>query len=151
MSASRKGRGRLVVSLTLAAALLTCVLLTACSQPDAQVEKGLPSWATEEGVTVWAHEVVDEFNARDYEALAARYQDAGVTADQLSQNLSAAQDEYGAFVEYGDKTFLHGESKGRSYATVIEQASYENGSAEFRVSFFVDGSLAGFYFLKAKE
>lgn len=123
MSASRQGRGRLAVALTLAAALLACALLTACSQPDAQVEKGLPSWATEEGVTVWAHEVVAEFNARDYEALAARYQDAGVTAEQLSQNLSAAQDEYGAFVEYGDKTFLHGESKGRSYATVIEQAS----------------------------
>ncbi|CAK7044326.1 MAG: hypothetical protein MEEGG_00719 [Eggerthella lenta] len=61
------------------------------------------------------------------------------------QNLSAARDEYGAFVEYGDKTFLHGESRVARMQPLSSKASYENGSAEFRISFFEDGSLAGFY------
>ena len=132
-----------------AALALACVLTSGCSQADQQVQKGLPEWTDEAAVTAQAHEVVDEFNARDYGALAARYQDEAVTADQLQQNLATTQDEYGALVAYGDASFLQGESLGRSYATVIQKADYEGGAAEFRISFFEDGSLAGFYFLKA--
>ncbi len=128
---------------------LAISFLSGCSEADEPVEEGLPHWISEDQIVSQMEEVVDDFNARDYEAISALFADESVTAEDLESSLSTVQDEYGSFVSYGDAVFLQGESRGRSYATVIQDAVYENGTAEFRISFFEDGSLAGFYFLKA--
>lgn len=143
------GRGALV--LALAALAVACVATLGCSRADKQVEQGLPAWTDEEGILAWAHVAADEFNERDYQAVADRFSDKGVTADQIKEGLEETQDAYGAFTGYGEASFLQGESKGRSYATVVQKAHYENGTGEFRISFFEDGTLAGFYFLADRQ
>lgn len=137
---------RAIVLVGLALGLV--ILLAGCSKADQQVSEGLPAWIDETTSTAQAHEVTDQFNERNYEAVVARYVGTEVTVEQFHENFDELLNEYGAFKEYGDASFLQGESKGRSYATIIQKATYENGLGEFRVSFFEDGSLAGFYFLK---
>ncbi len=132
-----------------AAALLAVACLAACSKSDPAPAKGLPSWASESTVTAQAKQVAETSVARDFQQVAGLFADGGVTADQLDQSLSETFDQLGAVSEYGDPTFLQGESKGRSYATVLLPATFENGSGEFRISFFEDGKLAGYYFVKS--
>lgn len=134
----------------IAAAGLAALLLVGCSQSDPAPQSGLPSWADQDAVTAQAREVAEEAVARDWPALAERFADGGVTAEQLDKSLSEVFDSLGSMDEYADATYMQGESKGRSYATVLQDAKFQNGEGEFRISFFEDGSMAGFYFVKAK-
>lgn len=139
----------LIVIVVFAILLVVGGSLQTCSQSDKAVEEGLPSWAKQEKIQTWTQEVIDDFNARDYEAIASRYADGSVTAEQLSENLSTTQDELGAYTGSGTTQYLNGTSNGRSYVTDITQATFEHGEGEFRISFFDDGSLAAFYFLRS--
>lgn len=142
---------RIIVAVVVVFAVLLVVVgsVQTCSQSDKAVEEGLPSWAEQEQIQTWTQEVIDDFNNRDYEAIASRYADGSVTANQLSENLSPIQDELGAYNGIGTTQYLNGTSNGRPYATDISQVSFEHGEGEFRLSFFDDGSLAAFYFLRS--
>ena len=139
---------RCVALAVLAAAGLAVLLLAGCSKSDPAPQSGLPSWADQAAVTAQAREVVEEAVARDWPALAERFADGGVTPEQLDKSLSETFDSLGGMQEYADATYLQGESKGRSYATILQDVKFQNGEGEFRISFFEDGSLAGFYFVK---
>ncbi len=142
---------RIILAVIVIFAILLVVVgsLQTCSQSDKAVEEGLPTWAEQTQIDAWTQEVIDDFNNRDYQAIADRYADGSVTAEQLSENLSSIQDELGAYTGMGTTQYLNGTSNGRPYATDISQVSFENGEGEFRISFFDDGSLAAFYFLRS--
>ena len=103
--------GRGALALALAALAVACVATLGCSRADKQVEQGLPAWTDEEGILAWAHVAADEFNERDYQAVADRFSDKGVTADQIKEGLEETQDAYGAFTGYGEASFLQGRAR----------------------------------------
>ena len=54
--------------------------------------------------------------------------------------------DMGDFEKYGEYTVEGGETDdGQEYARVIQTATYKEGTLIFTVSFFEDGSVAGFY------
>lgn len=138
-----------MVALMLAVIGIAFTCLAGCSKADPPVQEGLPSWIGEDAIAVHADEVIDDALARNYAAVADRFADEGVTAEQLDKSLSETFVQLGTFKDYTDASYLQGESKGRPYATISQGVAFENGNGEFRISFFEDGSLAGFYFVKA--
>ena len=124
-------------------AMAAClVLLTACGGGK------LPDWADTEVLDTQARAVIDTMNALDYEGVAALYDNPEVTAD-IFESSGETISAMGAFTGYGDAVYVGGKAQdGQEYATVIQVADYENGKLTFTVSFFEDGTLAGF-FMKA--
>ena len=120
-------------------------LLTGCGK-SGNAEQGLPSWADKDKVTQLARDVIDAYNARDYDAIVAQwFMDSGLTADQLKQGADQIAAKLGAFESYADVAYLSGSSNGVDFATVIQIAQYANGKAQFTVSFTQDNKLCGFY------
>ena len=89
-------------------------------------------------------------NARDFDEVAARWDDENATAEKLEQGLGGALDQFGAFEGFTDVKYGQSEPAGRSAVTVIQRADYENQKAQFNVSFYEDGSLAGLYVYKVE-
>ena len=87
----------------LAAAVLVAALAVLClagcgsSASDENYREGLPAWADEAAVTAQAREVIDLVNARDFDEVAARWDDKNATAEKLEQGLGGALDQFGAF------------------------------------------------------
>ena len=150
MHESKLAVSRRATLLMLAAVGLAVLLLAGCSKSDPAAQSGLPPWIDEDAITAQSHEVVEEAVARDWPKVAERFADGGVSAEQLDKSLSEAFDSLGDMDEYAGATYMQGESKGRSYATILQDVKFQNGEGEFRISFFEDGSLAGFYFVKAE-
>lgn len=139
---------KVLVAAMLATAVLALALAgcgTPVSEVDKSVKEGLPAWADEAAVTAQAFEVIEDVNARDFKAVAERWNDAAITAEKLEQSIGAGLDKLGAFKGYGDVSFLQGDADGRSYATVVQVVEYENAEDPVRVSFYEDGSMAGFF------
>ena len=140
----------------LAAAVLVAALAVLClagcgsSASDENYREGLPAWADEAAVTAQAREVIDLVNARDFDEVAARWDDKNATAEKLEQGLGGALDQFGAFEGFTDVKYGQSEPAGRSAVTVIQRADYENQKAQFNVSFYEDGSLAGLYVHKVE-
>lgn len=135
--------------IALAAALILVIgaLLVSCSQSDASLQEGAPEWASEITLSEWTVAVIDEFNEGDYQAIAGKIVDGDVTAEDLKNQSQDALNQLGTFEAFGETQYYTGESLGRPYSCVIQEATYENGTAEFRINFFEDGKLGGFYFL----
>ena len=73
------------------------------------------------------------------------------TGDELGQNLAPSFEQLGSFDAYGGAASGHAADKdGKEYVTVVQQASYQQGSAQFTVSFYEDGSLCGLYMKQTK-
>ena len=107
-------------------------------------------WQDVSAVTAQAREVIDLVNARDFDEVAARWDDKNATAEKLEQGLGGALDQFGAFEGFTDVKYGQSEPAGRSAVTVIQRADYENQKAQFNVSFYEDGSLAGLYVYKVE-
>ncbi len=136
---------RLIAAIVgLFAALSFSLAMTGCAS-SGNLAEGLPDWADEQTVTQTAHEVIDAYSSRDYDAVAQMCPALGLSADEYAANGDPLLDQLGAFVQYGDHAFLHGESDGTSFATVVQIAEYENGQAQYTVSVNQDGSVSGFY------
>ena len=148
-------RKRLLIVALLAAVTLM-LGLAGCGSGDTegreaqQDVEGLPAWADEAAVTAQAREVIDLVNARDFDEVAARWDDKNATAEKLEQGLGGALDQFGAFEGFTDVKYGQSEPAGRSAVTVIQRADYENQKAQFNVSFYEDGSLAGLYVYKVE-
>lgn len=127
--------------------LLIMAVLGGCSKSDASLQEGAPQWASEITLAEWTETVVDDFNDGNFQAIAGALVDSDMTADDLKSQFQEPLDKLGTFEAFGEAKFYTGESLGRPYSCVIQQTDYENGTAEFRISFFEDGKLAGFYFL----
>lgn len=126
------------------AALALILALTGCAT-SGSLEEGLPDWTDEQTVTQTAQQVIDAYNARDYDAVAQMCPALGLSAEEYAQSGDGLLDQLGAFTEYADAAFLHGETDGTQYATIVQIANFENGSAQFTVSVNQDGSVSGFY------
>lgn len=144
-------RKKIVLALVLSAALAV-LFLAGCGSgaSDENYREGLPAWADEAAVTGQAQEIIDLVNARDFDEVAARWDDENATAEKLEQGLGGALDQFGAFVGFADAKYGQSEPGGRSAVTVIQRADYENQKAQFNVSFYEDGSLAGLYVYKVE-
>ena len=135
----------------LAAAALMAALAVLClagcgsSASDENYREGLPAWADEAAVTEQAREIIELVNARDFDEVAARWDDG-----KLEQGLGGALDQFGSFEGFADVRYGQSEPGGRSAATVVQRADYENQKAQFNVSFYEDGSLAGLYVYKVE-
>lgn len=137
-----------LLAVALVAVALACSLaLGACSKSDASLQEGIPQWASEITLSEWTETVIDDFNEGNYSVIADMLVDSDVTAQSLQEQSQGTLDKLGTFEGFGDASFYTGESLGRPYTCVIQQTEYENGTAEFRISFFENGKLAGFYFL----
>lgn len=121
-------------------------VLTGCSKSDASLQEGAPKWASELTLSEWTATVINDFNEGNYQAIAGALVDSDMTAESLKEQSQETINKLGTFEAFGDTRYYTGESLGRPYSCVIQQADYENGTAEFRISFFEDGKLAGFYF-----
>lgn len=118
---------------------LGLLVLTACGGSP------LPDWAGEETLQKQGEEVIDMMNAQDYEGIAALYNNPEVTADTFAQSGEAVT-ALGAFTGYGDASYVGGKTDdGQAYGTVIQVANYEGGKLTYTISFFEDGTLAGFF------
>ena len=140
----------------LAAAALMAALAVLClagcgsSASDENYREGLPAWADEAAVTEQARAVNALVNAREFDEVAARWDDGNATAEKLEQGLGGALDQFGSFEGFADVRYGQSEPGGRSAATVVQRADYENQKAQFNVSFYEDGSLAGLYVYKVE-
>ena len=140
----------------LAAAALMAALAVLClagcgsSASDENYREGLPAWADEAAVTEQAREIIELVNARDFDEVAARWDDGNATAEKLEQGLGGALDQFGSFEGFADGRYGQSEPGGRSAATVVQRADYEQQKAQFNVSFYEDGSLAGLYVYKVE-
>ena len=148
-------RKRLLIVALLAAVTLM-LGLAGCGSGDTegreaqQDVEGLPAWADEAAVTEQAREVIELVNARDFDEVAARWDDGNAIAEKLEQGLGGALDQFGAFEGFTDVKYGQSEPAGRSAVTVIQRADYENQKAQYNVSFYEDGSLAGLYVYKVE-
>ncbi|MBC2890430.1 DUF3887 domain-containing protein [Gordonibacter massiliensis (ex Traore et al. 2017)] len=145
-------RKRMLAAVVLVAAL-AMLGLASCgsSSSDENFQEGLPAWADEAAITEQAREIVDLVNARDFGEVAARWDDENVSAEKLEQSLGAALDQFGAFEGFADAKYGQSEPDGRSAATVIQRVDYEKQKAQFNVSFYEDGSLAGLYVYRLQD
>ncbi|RDB61801.1 hypothetical protein C1878_10370 [Gordonibacter sp. 28C] len=141
----------LAAAMLLAALAMLCLAGCGSSSSDENFQEGLPAWADEAAITAQAREVVDLVNERAFDELAARWDDPNVNAEKLEQGLAPALDQFGAFKDFADVKYGQSESGDRSAATVIQRADFENGKAQFNVSFYEDGSLAGLYVYKVDK
>ena len=86
----------------LAAAALMAALAVLClagcgsSASDENYREGLPAWADEAAVTEQAREIIELVNARDFDEVAARWDDGNATAEKLEQGLGGALDQFGS-------------------------------------------------------
>ncbi len=140
------GRRAAAVAVALMMTAALCVA-AGCSKADKPLEEGVPQWASEPALREWTAQAIDEFNEGDYAAIAEALVDGTMTAEQLEEDSAPEQEKLGAFEALGDVEYYNGESLGRPYVCAVQEATYENGAAQFRISFFEDGKLAAFYFL----
>lgn len=138
-------RGFVAGFVGLALAVPMAGVLAGCGS-DGGASQGLPSWADKDEVTQLARDVIDEYNASDFDAIVARwFMDSELTTDQLKQGADQIASKLGAFESFADVAYLGGSNNGVDFATVIQVAQYANGKAQFTVSFTKDDKLCGFY------
>ena len=118
--------------------ILLALSLTGCGGSN------VPDWADTATETELAEQVVDLFNAGDAEAISEMFKDEDVSVEAITKARETI-DDMGAFVSYGDATISGGTKNNKDYVTVSLPAAYENGSKTYTISFYQDGSLAGFY------
>ena len=139
-------KGLVVLAAAVTMALALCLVGCSSGGSDSGVQEGLPEWANETELTEQTRELIDLCNARDFDAVAEKCEALGLSADDLTASVGAALDQFGAFKDFGDVAYLNGEAKdGTPYATVVQIATYENGSAQYTISFNEDGTVSGFY------
>ena len=136
---------RIFACLAVAAALAMCVIFAGCAG-GGNVEEGLPAWGDEAKLAEQAQALIDDYSARDYEAAAEACAGIGLTVDQLAETGDSMLDGLGAFESFGDAAYLKGaDDAGKEYATVVQLANYAQGTAQYTVSFYEDGSVCGFF------
>ncbi|WP_139651822.1 DUF3887 domain-containing protein [Raoultibacter phocaeensis] len=140
----KKRLGVLVTMAALACAL--CLIGCSSSGSGSDVQEGLPDWANETQLTEQTRELIDLYTARDFDAVAEKCEPLGLSAEDFAQNGDPILDQLGAFKDFGDVAYLNGKAKdGTPYATVVQIANYENGPAQYTISFNEDDSISGFY------
>ena len=132
-----------VFAVAMALALVLCAV--GCSSGEPSVKQGLPDWANETEITEQVRELIELYVARDFEATAQQCEALGLTAEQYAEKGNLILDKLGAFKGYGDVAYLNGIENGTPYATVVQIADFENGSAQFTISVNEDGTFSGFY------
>lgn len=137
----------MLLVLLVAAAAFALGALVGCSKGEG-VQEGLPSWIDEKAATEQTHEVVDLFVNEKYDELAKRFDKLDVSASDI-QSAAAGLDGLGKFESYADAAFGHASSKDGELVVIVQMAKYENGTAQYTVSFAKNGTLAGFYVKKA--
>lgn len=104
-----------------------------------------PDWANEEELVAKAQTIIDALNAQDLEEVTTLYDNPEITAETFADSGQLVK-EMGDFEKYGEYTIEGGKTDdGQEYARVIQTATYKEGTLIFTVSFFEDGSVAGFY------
>lgn len=139
-----------ILGIAAAAAVLAFALcLVGCSSgssADSGIQAGLPEWANEADLTEQTQGLIDQYNARDFDGVAKQCEALGLSAEDFAESGNPILDQLGAFKSFGDASYMNGKAKdGTPYATVVQMASYENGSAQFTVSFNEDDTISGFY------
>lgn len=140
----KKGLVALAAAVTMAFAL--CLIGCSSGGSDSGVQEGLPEWANETELTEQTRELIDLYSTRDFDAVAEKCEALGLSAEEFAKNGDPIIDQFGAFKDFGDVAYLNGKAKdGTPYATVVQIATYENGSAQYTISFNEDGTVSGFY------
>lgn len=128
------------------AAIVLIVGGTGCAG-GSNVEAGLPEWADEAALAEQAQGLTDSYIARDFAAVARECSALGLSEQEFKDAGVDALDQLGEFKEYGDTAYMQGKDQsGKVYATAVQIANFANGTAQFTVSFYEDGSVCGFYF-----
>lgn len=75
----------------------------------------------------------------------AIYDHPEITVESFAESSQIVKD-MGAFENYGEYS-LEGDTTddGQGYVRIIQTATYESGTLIYTISFFEDGSVAGFY------
>ncbi|MEE0435157.1 MAG: DUF3887 domain-containing protein [Peptococcaceae bacterium] len=104
-----------------------------------------PEWADEDALVAKAQTMIDALNAQDIDKVVAIYNHPEVTAESFAESSQLVKD-MGAFENYGEYSLEGGATDdGQEYARLIQTATYEGGTLIYTISFFEDGSVAGFY------
>lgn len=120
-------------------ALIALMTLASCGSNK------LPEWADTDTLTENAQILIDTLNRFDYEGVAEIYNNPAVTAATFEESGELVSG-MGTFTDYGAASFFTGKTdSGQEYVKVIQIANYEHGKLTFTISFFEDGSVAGFY------
>lgn len=123
--------------------LLVCCVI-AISTLVACGSNNLPEWADTDLLTEKAHTMIDALNDFDYDGVAEIFNNPAVDASTFEASGEIIK-TYGAFKSYGDVSYVADKTDGGDeFIIVIQIANYEKGKLTFTVSFFEDGSVAGF-------
>ena len=134
-----------VVVLAAVAIAIAGVLLAGCAG-SGSLSEGLPEWGDEAALTEQAQDLMSDYSARDYEAVAQRCAGLGLSASDFAESGDAMLDTLGEFSSFADTVYMTGaDDEGHAYAVVIQMADYASGSAQYTVSFYEDGTVCGFY------
>lgn len=135
----------MLAALAAGAIAIAGVLLAGCVG-SGSLSEGLPEWGDEAALTEQAQDLVSDYSARDYEAVAQRCAGLGLSASDFAESGDAMLDTLGEFSSFADTAYMTGaDDEGRAYAVVIQMADYASGSAQYTVSFYEDGAICGFY------
>lgn len=139
---------KILVAFVATAALAFMLCLAGCSSggSGSDVQAGLPDWANETELTEQARELIDLYSARDFDAVAEKCSALGLSGEGFAENGNPILDQLGEFKNFGDVSYMNGKAKdGTPYATVVQMAAYENGTAQYTISFNEDDTVSGFY------
>ena len=133
-----------IAAIALASAMMFSTL-TGCFDYS-PMQDSVPEWANETELAQSAHDLIEGFNAGDYETIAELGKGVGLTKGHTKDAAESVLPELGAIKSYSDTTFASDIDRwGEPYAIVFQTVEYENGSIEYTVSFYEDGTLAGFF------
>ena len=133
-----------IAAMALAFAMMLS-MLTGCFDSDT-MQDGAPEWTNETELAQNASELIEAFNTGNYDIIAELGKGVGLTKGHTKEAAESVLPELGAIKSYGDFIFAHDEDyRERPYAIVFQTVEYENGSIEYTVSFYEDGTLAGFF------
>lgn len=118
--------------------IISISILAACGNNN------LPAWTDTDVLTQKARTMIDTLNTLDYDGVAEIYNNPAVDASTFEASGEIIE-TYGAFESYGDVSYVADKTEdGIEFVRVIQIANYEEGKLTFTVSFFEDGSVAGF-------
>lgn len=119
--------------------IICMVLLTGCGNGSDSLKN-----FTEDKLKEMATVVIDEYNAKEYESIIARFPkdlQANITSNQLKQAWDSNFPDAGAFQEYKDFSYAEKEENG----FVVVKVAYENTSVQYTLSFNKDMELTNFF------
>lgn len=142
-----KWRKRLFILLPVIAVLVILILLLIWWFPKVK-ELGTSGIYQEQTVTEHTMEIIDLWNADDMEGICQASNDkmnAVVTSDNLANIKASFSRDWGECKGFGQPYIMEITQMGETMVTIQINASYENISVTYTISFDKDMKLAGFY------